>query len=92
MIADILEFYSKAPWFLPIEQIRIVGSDEMVKNFIEHSQEFNTYNLSRLDVDTKKISQIDVGNCRLFSSTLKKKGTGINWEKFLNLEIGKKRH
>ena len=92
MIMDILEYYSKTPWFLPIETIRIVANDEMYQKFIEYTQEYNSINLTRIDLKIKGMTEIEVKDCKLFSSTLKKKGLlgGIDWQKFFSLEIGKK--
>ena len=92
MIMDILEYYSKTPWFLPIEQIRIIASDEMYEKFIELTSDYNTINLTRINTSIKEMSEISFHNCKLFSSTLKKKGFGgIDWQKFFSLDIGKKK-
>ena len=91
MLLDITQFYSTAPWFLPLGEIKIVCSDEFFNTLIVNTIDYSEIKFVRCENDIVKMLDSPITNNRLFSSSLKGERRKIDWAKFFSFELGKKK-
>lgn len=91
-IVEILEFYSAAPWFFPMNEIHFVGEIDVITGLVEASQEENQLHFVDLTSNAKELMEKGVGHNPLFDKVAKvKERKRIDWKKFFTMEIGKKK-
>jgi len=90
-IMDIVEYYTKAPWFFPIREIRVSASDEVFESLVAANQDQEiAYTKGSQSIDS--IVSVELVNDKLFTNILKQKERRkIDWAKILSMEIGKKK-
>ena len=89
MLLDIVEFYSGAPWFLPIGEIKLVCSDEFYDVIKQNTLENFNITFVRCEHNINKILDAPIAGNKLFSSNVKGERRKIDWAKFFSLEIGR---
>ena len=90
LICDIIEQYSRAPWFLPIKQVKVNTTEEMFEHLSMHAEDGNI-ELVKRDFELDEYIQSDVKTNSLYKKNLKDERRRIDWSKFFSFEIGKKK-
>ena len=90
-IMDVVEYYTKAPYFLPVNQISVFATDEFFGNLLlANSDEHLKYKQEQDSL--KNLLNEYIEDNPLFSSKLSNKvRRKIDWAKLLTMEIGKKK-
>lgn len=91
MLLDITQFYSSAPWFLPLGEIKIVCSDEFYNVLSANVEEYQDIKFIRSEHDVTKLTEATINKNKLFSSSLKAERKKIDWKKFFTMDLGKKK-
>ena len=90
-IMDIVDFYSKAPYFLPVNSISVFSSDEFFGNLLLVNSD-NKIKYKKEQQELLKLLDKNIENNKLFTSKLSNKvRRKIDWAKFFTMEIGKKK-
>jgi hypothetical protein len=90
-ILDNIEYFSKAPWFFPIHDVEIIGDKRLFEQFSAMEEE-SDINYIQSDSNIEELLCKDISNNILFTKILKQKERRkIDWQKFLSMEIGKKK-
>ncbi len=92
-VTEIIDFYSKEPWFFPLKDINVIGGEEVLNYLTEASKEEKIYHFVDLGISFDTLFEKEIKDCALFKKKGKVKGERrkIDWKAFLNMEIGKKK-
>ena len=90
MIADFVEAYSQAPWFMPVPEINVFTDDE-VFSYLEASAEETTFKYVKANKNLEALVAYEVNNNSLFNQQYKENRRKIDWAKFFSMEIGGKK-
>lgn len=92
-VTEIIDFYSKEPWFFPLKEINVIGGEEVLNYLTEASKEEKIYHFVDLAISFDTLFEKEIKDCALFKKKGKVKGERrkIDWKAFLNMEIGKKK-
>ena len=90
MIGDFIDNYSQAPWFMPIQEVKVYGLDEYFEHF-EASIEDASFKYIKANEVLDLARFVEVENNDMFEQEFKEKRRKIDWAKFLTMEIGGKK-
>lgn len=91
MVGDVIETYSSAPWFLPLQSIEVVCNEEIYMHLENSLNENVGFKYIKSTLNVEKLYTCDINNNSLFTQQFKKERRQIDWSKFLSMEIGKKK-
>ena len=92
LVADTLSYYSKAPWFLPISEVQVVGGGILTAMLAETAK--GQGDIGFIEVGEGLYKDIVSGKIKankLFRSRVKKERRTFDWKKLLTMEIGRKK-
>lgn len=90
MMADFVDAYSQAPWFMPVPEINVYANSEVFE-LLEASAVDTSFKYVKASKDIETMIISDVVNNDLFSQEYKEKRRKIDWAKFFSMEIGGKK-
>lgn len=90
-LEDILDEFSKSPWFLPIKEVNVYSSDEFFDKLVEVSKEDSSLTFNKQIFNAVDFVSHELQNNKLFTNKIKAERRKIDWAKFFTMEIGKKK-
>ena len=91
MIFDLIEFYSSAPWFLPLKEIETYcRDDDLFESLSNFAKDFD-YAFIKGDINRFCVYKNEISFNKLFKSKFKTERKKIDWGKLLTMEIGGKK-
>ena len=91
-VTEIIDFYSKEPWFFPLKEINVIAPEEVLTHLVEASKEDKLLHFIDQAITFDALFEKEIKDCALFKKgKVKGERRKINWKAFLNMEIGKKK-
>ena len=90
-VVDVLNRYAAAPYFLPLNEIKVIARDESFDLLNEAAKEFETARLVHIGFDLQNELGRSFANNPLFKGGVMKERRKIDWAKLLTMEIGGKK-
>lgn len=90
-ILDVVQHFSQTPWFFPIHEVEVVGDKRVLEQLLDVEGE-KEINYIQSEINIENFFRKEIPNNVLFTKILKQKERRkIDWQKFLSMEIGKKK-
>lgn len=90
-LLEIVDLYSKAPWYFPIKEINVISSPDTIGYLYDVSSEEKEIKFVSLNKNIDDYFKAGIINDPMFSQGIKKERKKIDWKAILNMEIGGKK-